>query len=832
MEERKFSRYDDSCSEVAFLLGGIGTGNISLGARGELKDFEIFGTSGKGNYMPNGFFAVYAKTQEMEQPFCRVLESRLHPPFSRPRGFLDYECAGLPRFAHAKSQARYPFFQVDFSEEGSPISASLEAFTPFIPLNARDSGIPGAILRYRIANRTNQAMQVSVAGSLSNLSSLKRYEKHTWQQYTCADEGINEYREENGVRGLFFRPKSLTEKGLYYGSLALTTRQQSVTCKRAWLNGGWWDGLQDMWDDFTSDGKLEKEPSYTQKDAPASFPDCTGSLAIHQELQPGEEKVFEFAISWCYPNRVNCWSKIMYDSCLRPQKQGQSPTSSLITDGSGTVQKVDESEEENDGYPVVQKYYANFYQNAWQVSLDLLGRLKELEGYSRRFADALYSTTLPVSVIEAVADNLTVIRSNTCFRLADGTFMAWEGCFEDEGCCEGSCTHVWNYAQTLAYLFPELEQSMRRVEYLVETQEDGKMNFRTYQLFGMGPHDHVPAADGQMGTLIRLYREWKISGDDAFLKELWPKAKKTLDFAFRYWDTDGDFVLDHNQFNTYDIAFQGPSSMVNSLFYGALLAGAEISEYLGDEKSAAFYREAFEKGSKKMDALLWNGEYYVQKTENVDEYRYQYGEGCLSDQIFGQTMAHLAGLGYVLPREHVKKAVKAIFDRNYIRDFTTHTNPQRVYVLNQEQGLVLCTWEEGGRPRFPFPYSDEVWTGIEYQVATNLIYEGFLQEALTIVENIRRRQDGVARNPFNEAECGYHYARSLASYGVYVALCGYTCDLPHGKFGFAPRLSQEDFSCFYCNGREWGIYTQKADDSGEIVKTVTPIYQPLAPSNG
>lgn len=816
-----YSEYDDTCSEAAFLLGGIGTGNVSVGARGQFRDWEIFGTAGKGNYMPNGFFAVWMK-QEGEEPVYRVLESRLKPPFTKARGYVDYEVAGLPRFAHARCQGKYPFFQVKLWEDALPCEVIMESFTPFIPLNAEDSGLPTAIVRYLVKNRTDKPMQVSVAGSLSNMTSLIKYEKANWENFQSADEGVNEYRENEHMRGLFFRPKTLDADNLYYGTMALTTTHKDTSYKRAWLSGGWWDGLQDMWDDFTSDGRLEAESVYTQRDVDWLYPDLTGSLAIHQELGPGEEKEFEFQISWYYPNRVRCWTKYMYDTCLRG-KDGKKEDGIMgqACDGSGSGQTLNRDAQ---SYPTVRKYYAGRFKSAWEVADYTFENLGTLEHYSREFTRALYTTTLPDYVIEAVANNITVIRSNTCFRLEDGTFLAWEGCFDDDGCCEGSCTHVWNYAQTLAFLFPELEREMRRVEYTIETEENGKMNFRTYKIWGMEGHDHVPAADGQMGSIVRLYREWKLSGDDEFLKTMWKTAKKTLDFAFDYWDGDGDCVFDRNQFNTYDIAFQGPSSMVNSLFFAALKAGSRISEYLGDMESAVRYRKAFETGSGRMDEMLWGGEFYVQKLNALNEYRYQYGGGCLSDQIFGQTLAHLTGLGHVLPKEHVNRAVKAIFDHNFREDFTTFSNPQRTYVLNEEKGLVLCSWDRAQRPRLPFPYSDEVWTGIEYQVAACLIYEGYMDEGLTLVRAVRDRQNGTARNPWNEVECGHHYARSLASYGVYIALCGYEYDMPAKKISFRPRLNAEHFSCFFSTGTAWGIYTQTGDENGNVQHEIHTIY--------
>ena len=352
---------------------------------------------------------------------------------------------------------------------------------------------------------------------------------------------------------------------------------------------------------------------------------------------------------------------------------------------------------------------------------------------------------------------------------------------------------------------------MRRVEFAVETDDDGRMAFRARRIFGLPKWEMLPAADGQLGAVVRLYRDWKLSGDDGFLRSLWEKAARALDFAFDFWDTDGDAVLDSEQHNTYDIEFYGPNSLMGSIFYAALKAGAEMAAFMGDDARSARYQRALTEGSARMDALLWSGEYYIQKIADVDEYRYQYGTGCLSDQLLGQTLAHVAGLGYILPRNHVKAALKSIFRHNFCRDLRGNANAQRTYVLDGEAGLLLCTWPHGGRPRLPFVYCDEVWTGIEYQVATHLIYEGMVKEGLEIVKAVRDRHDGVKRNPWNEVECGHHYVRSLASWGLLPALSGFAFDMTRKRISFSPVINAKDFSCFFATGTAWGVYRQRVD---------------------
>ena len=692
-------------------------------------------------------------------------------------------------------RGEYPFAWIEFEDQDLPVQVRLEAFTPFIPLNADDSSIPGAVIRYYVRNSSSKPVDVTIAGTLPNAVGYSGTGNLNNQRDR---EGlVNEYRDD-ALRGLLFSNSAIPFGSITGGTMALMTANLNVTCKRKWLNDAWWDGAHDFWDDLVDDGKLEAEPTYGAIKGDTLINKSRthiGSLGIYQTLKPKEEKVFEFILAWHFPNRVKQWGEDCGPNC---------------------------------DCGVTRMYYAKLFQDAWAAGKYLKENLPRLEGVSRTFHKALFGGTLPGYVIDALQANITVLRSPTCFRLEDGTFAGWEGCNDNNGCCHGSCTHVWNYAQTAAFLFPQLEQSMRRTEFLLETDEQGKMRFRTDRIFDKEPwrFGH-PAADGQMGTIVRLYREWKLTGDEAFLKDLWPQAAKALDFAFDYWDSDKDCVLDSQQHNTYDIEFYGPNSLCNSMFFAALKAGAEMAEHVGDSEHAAKYREALEKGSRKMDELLWDGSYYVQRIDDVNAYRYQYGVGCLADQLLGQYLAHVVGLGHILPKDHVKKAMKSIFQHCFRDSLARHHSVQRTYALNDEMGLLLCAWPKGGRPRIPFPYADEVWPGIEYQVAAHLIYEGLVEEGLTIVKAVRDRHDGIRRNPWNEVECGHHYARSMASWAVLTALSGFKFDMAAGTMIFAPAINKDNFTCFWSTGKAWGTYTQKKNKKGKLDKTVQVLYGSL-----
>ena len=760
---------------AAFPLGGIGTGNVSLGARGELRDWELTGEPAKGATLPFSFFALQVDSGAGE-PIARVLQSRLQPPHAGDQGYYAGELAGLPRLASSRMRGEYPIVSIEFDDDTLPVSVGLEAFTPLVPLDADDSAFPAAVLRYRVHNSSGAPLDVSIAGSLANPVGVTGYDVFHFPRFDGHPR--NSERQSDGIRGVYF-DSDLEAESLRFGSAALTTPDPQASIKPQWVYGFWQDGAQLFWDEFRRNGRLAAEPQETlDTDVPREHLTRlrVGSLAVTHRIAPGDTAEYEFRLSWYFPNRPKGWL--------------------------GNIVHQDPNAAE-----VVRKHYATRFADAWDVAARLDAELERLEGSTRRFHAALFQSSLPPEVTDAVSSTLTVARSTTCFRLEDGTFAAWEGSFDAHGSCEGTCTHVWNYAQALAYLFPELERDARRTEFLLETRPDGHMSFRTNRIFGSPQWDFHPAVDGQLGAVVRLYREWRFSGDDAFLAEVWSGAAAALDFAFTYWDSDGDNVLDSQKHNTYDIEFYGADSLSNSVFFAALLAGAEMADRLGHSDTATRWRDAARTGAARMDDLLFNGEYYEQRLDTAPdggaELRYQYGTGVLSDQLFGQFLAHVAGLGHVLPAAHVRSAIRAVFQHNFRPSLADHSSVQRTYALNDEAGLLLCSWPRGGRPRIPFVYSDEVWTGIEYQVASHLIYEGFVDEGLTLVRAVRDRHDGHNRNPWNEVECGNHYARSMASWALLLALGGFRYDAVERRLEFTPA-QPGPFRSFFSTGTAWG----------------------------
>jgi len=472
----------------------------------------------------------------------------------------------------------------------------------------------------------------------------------------------------------------------------------------------------------------------------------------------------------------------------------------------------------------MRNYYTSWFKDAWAVTKYAAKEYQRLDAETRAFERTFYSSSLPAEVLESAGNQLATFRTTSCFRDEEGRFFAFEGSGRgydagscSSGCCPLNCTHVWNYAQSLAFLFPELERSARETDFLVNTREGGRMSFRTLAPVSCGSlWDFKPAADGQMGTIVRLYREWQFSGDGDFLARLWPKAKEALEFAWQGWDADRDGVMEGEQHNTYDIEFYGPNPLTTILYLAALRAGEEMARAMGENGPAAEYRRLYDSGLRRLIDKMWNGEYFQQVGDKSLDL-HQTGQGCLSDQLLGQFLANVSGLGDVIPPEYARKTLAAIYKYNFRRSLHGLVNVERVYAHQDEGGLLTCSWPRNGRPKAAFPYADEVWTGTEYHVAAHMLHEGMVAEALEMVRAVRKRHDGLRRNPYNEPECGNHYVRGLSSWALVLEASGFRWSAPEASLRFVPVLPGSRFRCFFSTGRGWGVAEQGRSGSRSLV---------------
>lgn len=796
---------------ISLPVGGIGTGTVGFGGRGQLRDWEIENRPAKGQLAPLTFLACRVAGARFPAT-ARVLEGALFDEEIGGEQGSPAPVAGLPRFADCSFYATYPFGRVLLTDPAVPLRAEVEAWNPFVPGDEDASGLPLAVLEVAITSLASEPLDLSL------LLSVEAFPGHLAR---CAGSSstptVSVMPAGDGVTGIQLSDARLDGLDEDYGTLAAAVLDDSGLgwTGPEWAYGMWNQGLVGMWRSFVETGR-PLAGSWRRGPRPAadlgSGAALAGTLGASRVLPPGGTARVTFVLAWHFPNRrAWVWS-------------GPGPRC-----GSGD--------------DIVGNYYATRYRDAWDVVAAEAGRLPALRATTERFVSAFWSSDLNAAVKEAALFNLSTLRSQTFFRTADGTPFGWEGCLDDAGSCLGSCTHVWNYDQATGFLFGGLARKMREVEYLHATGPDGAMSFRVTLPLDRARERTEVAADGQFGCVLKLYREWRLSGSDDWLLSLWPACRRSIEFAWvpGGWDADRDGLAEGAQHNTTDVEYYGPTPVIQGWYLAALAAGAVMASAVGDASFAATCREVLASGQRLTEERLFNGRYYRQETippgsfdavaprlrspgmgaQRADDPEFQIGEGCITDQLVGDTYARLVGLGPVFDDQHADAALRAIHSYNYVPDFGTVTNYIRSYAVHGERGHLVMSYPDG-LPEHPMPYFTEVWTGLEYVYAMGLLQAGQAGQAdladlaSDVVAATRSRFSGARRNPFDEAECGHHYARALASWGLVVAATGFGYDARTGVMTFARARADRPVRWFWSTGAGWGTLTQSPDADPEL----------------
>ena len=747
-------------NRIAFPIGGIGAGMFCIEGTGALSHMSIRHQPDIFNE-PCMFAAIHVKGY---QHGTKVLEG----PVPERKKFGDRLSAlggpstswGLPRFETVSFRAQFPFATLQLSDKDIPLNVELTGWSPFIPTDQDNSSLPVGALEYKFTNTSDADVEAVFSYNARNFLAM---------------EGLPQ-SIDSIQNGFILSQTGSSEKHISNSDFAIYTDSEGTKVNYCWFRGGWWDPLTMAWNAISEGDIVENAP--VKEDAPGA------SLYVPFKVKAGESHTIRLYMAWYVP-----------ESGLRLGEDALTEEDLPATD----------DYLKNDDAPQYFKpWYATRFSDIHSLISYWSGQYDKLKHNTALFTQSFYDTTLPQEVIDAVSSNLTILKSTTVSRQHDGRMWNYEGTGDTWGSCHGSCTHVWNYAQAVPHLFPEMERSLRETEFFVSQNKEGHQTFRSNLPIRPVSHNYHAASDGQLGGIIKTYRDWRISGDNEWLAKIYPQLKSSIDYCIRTWDPRHSGALEEPHHNTYDIEFWGADGMCTSFYASALQSFISMGRYL--KQDMAFYEDLLRKSKNYLENKLYDGEYFIQNiqwkglnatdptqvitTEQNSGYseeaikllqkegpKYQYGKGCLSDGIIGCWMALVAGMDEPIDKLKVKSHLNAVYKYNLMHDLSDHANPQRpTFGLGKEGGLLLCTWPKGGKLSLPFVYSDEVWTGIEYQVASHLIFEGEVEKGLDIVRTVRHRYDGKVRNPFNEYECGGWYARALSSYSLLQALTGVRYD--------------------------------------------------------
>ncbi|HEO71481.1 MAG TPA: hypothetical protein ENN80_09465, partial [Candidatus Hydrogenedentes bacterium] len=822
---------------IGMPIGGIACGQLYLCGDGTLADWQIF-----NRYYFGGTGATSYTMRRAKKPVKHGLAVTVARGDNRETRSLDEH-----GFADVSFRGEHPIGLVRYTHEGFPVQVEMEAFSPFIPLNAHDSALPATLFHITVRNMASEALGVSVGGLLENavclhtapevsgvrttrivrekgrtlvLHTAKEPPKPTTAPETRPEIVVADFEAEDygnwKVTGEAFGsgpargtlPGQQTVSGFVGKGLVNTflggdrphgtLTSPPFTIQRRYINfligGGNHPGRTCM--NLVVDGKVAHSAAGINNER----------LSWHSwrvEDLEGKEAVIQIL-----DEESGGWGHINVDHIEMADVPREGPSGPVNTledwgtlvlgidaDGTGSVAPMLEDTDlgnlqgEVDGEcpfpetlmggvasPVVQlapggqhtftlvlawhmpnfpngHEYTNRFEDAPAVLHYILDHHERLAGETRRWRDTYYDSSLPYWLLDRVHSTVGNMATGTCQWWKNGRFWAYEGVV----CCGGTCTHVWNYAHAHARLFPELARTVREMQDF-NPAEGGGFHEDT-GLVGFRSNDAY-AADGQCGTILKAYREHQMSADGTFLKRNWRRIKKALEYSISQ-DGDGDGLIENSQHNTYDINFFGPNTMVGSLYLAALRAAEEMAHEMGDEAFARRVRTIYESGRAQTMQRLWNGEYFIQDVDLEKHPEHQYGEGCLSDQLFGQGWARQLHLGPIYPVDAVATTYASIWKYNWAPDVTPQNDahkPMRWFVSPGEAGLFTCTWPKTTHLDKGVYYKNEVWTGIEYQVAGGMIWEGMLEEGLAVCRAVHDRYHPLKHNPYNEVECGDHYA--------------------------------------------------------------------------
>ncbi|MBT5186426.1 MAG: hypothetical protein HOM01_06440, partial [Kordiimonadaceae bacterium] len=667
-----------------------------------------------------------------------------------------------------------------YSDKNTDLEVRLEAMTPYIPLDTDRSSYPATIMKYRLTNTGNKSLSVSVEGWSENpgLKTQGHRNDATLLNETFEDDngvgffGSTVIREDSPPAG--YPPMdSLPD----YGSIALyCCDMDAVATATSFLNGA---ENRDIEQSIISDIRSSS----------------IAGVSRDIELAAGKSHEVSFIIAWHYPN-VNLLALTWAD----------------VDSGAFEQAKT-------------KRWYASKYKDAKSVVLDVAENLEELTRLTRLWRDNWYDSTLPHWLLERSIIPTNALQTNTAYRFEDGRFWAWEGV----GCCPGTCTHVWHYAQAVGRLFPDLERDLReRTDYGLGFHENGAINFR-------GDVNGEHATDGQAGVILRTYREHQMSSDDAFLRRVYPNAKKALEFLISQDAQGGEptGITKGEQHNTLDAEWYGKVPVLASLYLAALRAGEEMAKVVGDGDFAQYCQDIHSKGEANIAELFdENYGFYIQEEDPKYPDAIGVGIGCYIDQTMGQWWANQLGLGRLYDGANIRKALASLWDYNFVPDMgilrESITDPKlrgRPYAIAGDAGLVMCTWPKGGRDsdwekHWQYGYFNECMTGFEYEAAGHMVWESDVQpdllvKGLAISRSIHDRYHAGMRNPYNEIECSDHYARAMASYGVFLAAGGFEYDGPKGHIGFKPRMTDDGhYKSAFTSANGWGSFQQKSSKDG------------------
>ena len=801
---------------AAFPLGGLGTGNIALAGDGSLRQWQIVNNVNHLGYVPLSGFFIQTRLEESGNWITKILEKDVKLPdnFKPAESVSDHVIPEDIKKRHEKFNCiqdlvfngEYPFAKISYFDDEIPVEIELEAWNPMIPLDVKNSALPIIIFNFEVRNPNKEtSVDIRLGGTLLNFIGWDGISEIDLNHYPSFYANKNSPISINDINGIHMISENPIINDMYEGEIIFASLHKDCV-KIPSINL-----RNDLIEFLNNLNSIKKQFEPTEPSSHGKT--WCGALLNEYTLAPLEKINIIFLLSWSFPNRYQNWDKYLY------RRVGVDLKSKFW----------------------IGNRYNKWFRHAKDVIQYTVDNFEFLEKTTREFQNLLFNTTIPGEIIDSVSAVMSTVRSPSCFITNKGEFMGFEGCCGEStslnnppygGCCPMNCTHVWNYSVTHSRLYPSLEISMLNNEFM-RVGSKGLLPHRlvvpTYlpqaNDVRIGGPAH-PAMDGLFGCILKTYRMLLFTNDFEWFKKAYPKIRRLMNYIFQECDPDAQGVIEGEQPNTYDISFYGKNMFIGALYLAALKAFEKMANLVYDDDFKEKCIKRFNNGKKNYDDSLWNGEYWIQTYDEGQHHSSQYGIGCLSDQLFGQFWAYMLELGSLLPKEKINITLDNIMKYNFMENFHGFVHNSRIFASDHDKGLLVCTWPKGDRPKIPMGYSDEVWTGIEYEVAALMMENDKIDSALKILNAIRGRYDGRYRNPWNEVECGDHYVRAMSSWRIYEAAIGYHWNALENRINFLPRFKNNPMQALFITNSSWGMIRREYDGNNLSI-TIKPLFGEL-----
>jgi hypothetical protein len=802
-------RTADEAPAIAMPLGGIGTGSVAVSSDGSLRQWQLRGHGAHRAHVPG--FLLALRAIEADHPVSSTIRLLQTPPASDPRpGSLTSDAEvpeelhdrsrRLPLFASGSFRTAYPVAELDLADPDVGLAVRWQAFTPFVPLDVEASSWPVVLWELELTNPDERPVHGWLGIAAQNQIGWDGVSPIRGVENAGYGGNVNRAELADGVTTLTFENPSLAPDDPRAGQVAIGTDASGAQLLSQYIHDE--EFLTFLEGRYVLDHLAGAE--VPERAAGPSWPGVIGAsgpsgpgrtwnggIAVPFRLDPRERVTVRFALTWRFPNRYADFPQFGRD--FGPSRLW------------------------------LGNHYATVHRDAADIARRAFAAWDRLAAGTARWLSTMLDNDLPAAWREHIAAIPSALRTPVVFRDEDGHVYGFEGLqgastgnwSDNGGSCPLNCTHVWNYEQAMAQLFPTLERDMRDTEFDVMQAPDGSLPHRVIvPRWIRQPWDEpiggpVEAAlDGMLGLPLKTLREVRRGWPLDQLRRRWPAVTRLMDHVLTTW---GDAAgLPHGpQPSTFDVPVHGANPYIAGLWLCALRATEELARLVDDEGWRHRCRDLFVRGSEAGDRIMFDGSFFRQVLGPDDPVANSWGGGILSDQLVGQWWAHQLELGPLWPEDHVRSALEAIIRHNLRDEMGHHARGQRAFAADDEPGLINCTWPAGGRPAHPIAYCDEVWTGVEYQVAAHCLMEGMDAHATAVLDRLFARYDGRRRNPYNHIECGDHYVRALAGFSLLDATTGLrwnaasgTLTLPDGaRHGRLPFVASEG----------WGVVAHDED---------------------